>query len=324
MRKPAFSTSSRDLIFASQFLLASTSTPSLHPLLPQRRHASTAPSKALKHASPSALETRNKINGPLTTLPAPLTLPTRSPNQSTFPYLLSLGKAYLNFYKTGVKSIYVNFKAARPIQQTIDTKYRGDIRAAVNDGYLTRSDFQLLARNSHDVKRVPIFALVFLICGEMTPLVVIALSGVVPWTCRIPKQIDSDRRKIEERRRSSFRELTMEPPVEAGVEKLARPQLRHISSSLGLSARMWDWVGGLPSSLLRIKLRHRLEYLKMDDLLIASNGGVAAMDIEEVKLACVDRGIDVLGRPEAQLRMDLSSWLRSREKAPMERLLLTR
>ncbi|RFU30867.1 hypothetical protein B7463_g5496, partial [Scytalidium lignicola] len=316
LRNPSFLpfSSSHDLLFKSQFLLAS----SLHP---QRRHASTATSK---QTSAGSIQTRNKINGPLTTLPPPLTLPTRASNQSTFPYLLALGKAYLSFYKTGVKNIYTNFMAARPIQDTIDTKYRGNISAAITDGYLTRSDFLLLARNWHDVKRVPIFALVFIVCGEMTPLVVIALSGVVPWTCRIPKQIDSDRKKLEDRRARSFRELTTEPPKEAGVEKLGRPQLIHVASSLGLSARMWDWVGGLPSSVLRAKLGRRLEYLKMDDLLIASNGGVGIMDIEEVKMACVDRGIDVLGKPETQLRTDLSVWLRSREKAPMEQLLLTR
>lgn len=313
-----------------QAFLLKSQFPSVPPIsicslyLGRLHHRYASSTAASKQTSPASVQARNKVNGPQTTIPPPLDLPTRTPNQSTFPYLLALGKAYLSFYKTGVKNIYTNYTTARPIQQTVNTKYNGSVSAAIAGGSLTRSDFQLLVRNWHDVKRVPIFALVFLVCGEMTPLVVIALSGIVPWTCRIPKQIDSDRRKLETRRSKSFRELTTEPPTEEGVEKLARPQLVHISSSLGLSSRMWDWVGGLPDSLLRSRLSRRLDYLKMDDFLISRNGGVMAMDIEEVRMACVDRGIDVLGRPDAKLRADLSAWLRSREKFPVERLLLTR
>jgi hypothetical protein len=48
------------------------------------------------------------------------------------------------------------------------------------------------------------------------------------------------------------------------------------------------------------------------------------MDIEEVRMALVERGVDVLGKREGQLRGDLTAWLRSREKVGVERLLLTR
>jgi hypothetical protein len=271
----------------------------------------------------------SKVNGPSSTLPAALSLPVRKPNEPFFfKYAISLGKAYAAFYKTGAKNIYHNFMAAQPLQQLIDTKHKGSISAAVKAGDLSRSDFQLLVRNWHDVKRVPAFALVFIICGEFTPLVVVALSSVVPWTCRIPKQIDGDRTKLEERRKISFRNLTMPPENGVGPEGLERMQLLHISWSLGLSSSMWDWLGGrlpgLPNAILRRKLRNRLKYLELDDELIKREGGVTGMDDEEIKMACVERGIDVVGRDMGDLKADLKTWLRSVEKAGRERLLLTR
>jgi hypothetical protein len=163
-----------------------------------------------------------------------------------------------------------------------------------------------------------------MICGEFTPVVVIALSGVVPWTCRIPKQIESDRRKLEKRRSISFRELTSEPPTQAGAENLGRAQLLHISRSLGLSSGLWDWIGGLPTGLLRRKVGRRVEYLELDDDLIRKAGGVNDMASEEVKMALVERGVDVLGKGDALLKANLNAWLLSREKAPAEKLLLTR
>jgi hypothetical protein len=290
------------------------------------RYASTAPTKqpAYQPSKPSA-----KVNGPPSTLPAPLDVPEKRPDQSYFPsYLFAVGKTYVAFYKTGVWNIWANFKAAQPIQREIDDKHSSSLRAAVTAGALTRSDFQLLARNWHDIKRVPLFALLLMVCGEFTPLVVLAVSNVVPWTCRIPKQVDSDRRKLEERRAISFRNLTTTPPTEKGVEKLERMQLLHISWSLGLSSKMWDWLGGtlpgLPTFILRRKVGRRVEYLELDDKLLKAGGGVRGLENEEARMACVERGIDVSGRSDKQVKADLEAWVRSREKASIERLLLTR
>lgn len=157
---------------------------------------------------------------------------------------------------------------------------------------------------------------------------VIALTSIVPWTCRIPKQIQSDRAKLEERRRISFRNLTAKFPEKGGIEALNRMQLLHISWSLGLSSSAWDYLGGqlpgLPTGVLRRKVKWRVEYLEMDDRLIGRAGGVKDMDVEEVRMALVERGLDVLGRQEKGLKGDLNAWLKSREKVSVERLLLTR
>jgi len=120
----------------------------------------------------------------------------------------------------------------------------------------------------------------------------------------------------------------MDPPSEKGVEKLERMQLLHISWSLGLSSSVWDWLGGrlpgLPTFILRKKVQRRVEYLELDDTLIEKAGGMKDMDVEEVRMALVERGVDVLGKGESQLKGDLTSWLRARQKIPIESLLLTR
>lgn len=154
------------------------------------------------------------------------------------------------------------------------------------------------------------------------------MSNVVPWTCRIPKQINKDRSKLEERRSISFRNLTLPPPEAAGVQQLHRMQALHINWSLGLSSRMWDWLGGqlpgLPTGMLKRKVAKRVEYLEVDDALIEKHGGVGELSVEEVKLACVERGIDILSRSEKDIRADLAAWIESTGQAPYERLMLTR
>lgn len=154
------------------------------------------------------------------------------------------------------------------------------------------------------------------------------MSNVVPWTCRIPKQVNSDREKLEERRAISFRNLTSSVGGREGVDKLGRMELLHISWSLRLSSTMWDRLGGRlpgpPTNILRNRVRSRVEYLTMDDELIRRAGGVKNMESEECRMACVERGINVIGRSDTQLKSNLDAWLKSRETVSIEKLLLSR
>ncbi len=296
-----------------------------------------------------------RVNGPVSTLPAPLVLPTRAPDESfisfafkrgkgckslllpipstpssptppTQPKLTSPCKIDLQFYKTGLKNVYANHILARPLR-------------SLPTSSLTRSNFQLLHRSSHDVRRIPLFLLVFIICGEFTPFVVLFLSGVVPNTCKIPSQISKEREKLELRRKNSFRNLDTNLPAppkssssasehEKGngkVEALNRHQLLHISNSLNLSSPLWPEALGLPpDSILRSRIRKRAEYLSTDDTLITRDGGVSQMEMEEVRRACEERGIDVLGRNDEILRGTLRKWMDARKTSSIEKLLLTR
>jgi hypothetical protein len=51
-------------------------------------------------------------------------------------------------------------------------------------------------------------------------------------------------------------------------------------------------------------------YLTQDDKLIRRDGGAQALDKQELQRACVERGIDVLGKSEAEQRKSLGQWYR--------------
>ncbi|ROW07353.1 hypothetical protein VMCG_03892 [Cytospora schulzeri] len=275
-------------------------------------------------------------NPPPTTRPPPLNLPTRSPDTSTISHLFATGKAYLTFYKTGLRHIYINTRlvwslnAAKGIPP--DHTPAGDTATPQTRtaSATTRSTELLRRRWRHDVRRLPVFALMLLVCGEFTPLVVLAVPGVVPITCRIPQQVEKLRRKAEERRGASFERLRGKYGKElcegkdgatgeertgtagaiTAVQQKYQQQLApadvttHVARSLNLVSTLWDSVplSLLPDTFVSVmvsrKVRQHLRYLDQDNHLIHQAGGVSALEEDEVLLACEDRGIWPVGEEE--------------------------
>lgn len=306
-------------------------------------NASPAP-KSVNDPVKSALtavesnDVSDPINAPRSTLPPPLDLPQRGDEQIVV-YWLRIGRAYAGFYKNGIKAVWYNWSAAKLLKQRL-----GGIRIedAVRNGSLNRAEFQLLARNSYDVGKLPFFGFLVLIFGEWLPLLVPFIPNAVPGTCRIPKQIRGMQEKAEERRRQSFRMGILEPGHEqlpsgllGGKEEktvqedtewsiafnpayrsrllnaLRADQLLHLSSTLGLHGTLWDRVQlPPPSLLLRHRISSRLAYLAQDDaLLLRHRSKSSQLAQEEVHLACAQRGIDVLGKGDGVLRESLTWWL---------------
>ncbi|EPE02370.1 letm1-like protein [Ophiostoma piceae UAMH 11346] len=254
------------------------------------RCASTLPSTSTSSSASSSTALEKlpgaTANPPHTTRPPPLTLPDRTPASSTASHLFATGKAYLAFYKTGLKYLFANTKLVKQVNAA--------------EQPLTRSDLVLKHRWTHDMRRLPLFGLLLLICGEFTPFVVMVFPHVVPYPCRIPKQVESLRRADEKRRSQAF--------DGAGAAETETNVL--ISRSLGL-APIQDRLGllsAVPSLAVRVADR-RVRFLAEDDALLRAAGGVAALETEEVVLACTDRGLDVLGKDEAELRPLLTRWL---------------
>ncbi|TPX18218.1 uncharacterized protein E0L32_002727 [Thyridium curvatum] len=281
------------------------------------------------------------VNPPATTRPPPLVLPERLPDTATFNHLLATGKAYLKFYKTGLKYLYVNTKlvyalrsggagsasSSSPTDSSPGAKPGSDT-ATTTPVLLaggTRSALLLRERWAHDMRRLPVFAVMFLLCGEFTPLVVLALPHAVPYTCRIPKQVAKLQRLAEERRRASYEALGIaeanssssdETAAAAAAAAAAPPtpaQQVHVSKSLNLVSPLWDRIGFAPSGLARARADKRVARLLVDDALLRQGGGAPALEADEVRLACADRGVDVLGCDEAELRAILAAWLRLAE-----------
>jgi len=197
---------------------------------------------------------------------------------------------------------------------------------------LAKNDALAAAVQHDDLLRLPLFGLMLIVIGEFTALVVIYVDGVVPYTCRIPKQIATGLQKAEDRRRSAFDELearfphgVLSPRVTPGVAR------NHVLRSLHLAGTMWDRLGFIPPGMWQVKGRLRMAFLEGDDRNLIEDGGPSQLEPEELRIACAERGIDVVGRSETELRGVLGDWLRltaaediTERRRRMATLLLTR
>lgn len=163
------------------------------------------------------------------------------------------------------------------------------------------------------------------------------MTGVVPGTCKIPRQVAKEREKIEARRKASFRELDVALPApqprsgekkdsaSTDINALSRQQLMHINRSLNLFSSLLPTQLGLPlDSMLKRKILTQFKYLETDDSLLLRDGSVSQLEMEEVRRACEERGIDVLERNDELLKDALRRWFEARKKSSIERLVLTR
>ncbi|KAH6697132.1 hypothetical protein F5X68DRAFT_2402 [Plectosphaerella plurivora] len=290
----------------SRLALTRTSTS----IITQRRCTSGTPTPP----SPTPEDTNSThvynraLNPPASTRPPPLDVPTRDPSSSTISHYLSVGKAYVRFYKTGLKAVFTNRKllhatlASKPIEA--DRRPPSVFRPSEVPTSYSRADWVLLWRVRHDLLRVPLFALVLLICGEFTPLIVLAIDGVVPYTCRLPRQIGGSMAKAEQRRAESFKAI-------ASSSEVAQPAARdHVLRSLHLVSTFWDRAGFVMPGLWQIKGNLRMAFLAGDDKLLLQDGGLSGLEVDELRIACAERGIDVLGKGDGEMRRLLGDWLR--------------
>lgn len=210
-------------------------------------------------------------------------------------YLYRLGKGYVGFYKTGFWNVWSNYKEYRTLRARFAGTDMHDLVKHESTPGITRREFQLCLRTQHDLKKLAPFALVFLVCGEFTPLVIIALgTAVVPFTCRIPKQITKDLRstlsRIENVERLSQQQggVNMTPAL-ANVHGLD-PFGLVIREIPVLSPLLWRyWV--------EPKLKKHMDNIICDALLIAKEGGIGRLEEEELADFCIKiRKVDTIQR----------------------------
>lgn len=296
-----------------------------------RLHGSLIPLRRAHHDAPAP---KNQLlNPPASTRPPPLTIPQRSSVDSTFQYLFQMGKGYLRFYKDGLKGVWANRKLLRQKLERTPADDRPSIfRPYHVPSTFSRADWVLLWRVRHDMLRLPLFGLMLLVIGEFTALVVIYVDGVVPYTCRIPKQVLSGAQRAERRRRAAFEELEARSPHGILSPRVTAQVARtHVLKSLDLAGSIWDRLGFMPPGMWQIKGRLCMAFLEGDDRNLVEDGGPLGLEPVELAIACRERGIDTLGKSEAELRGLLGDWLRltaaediGERRRRMATLLLTR
>ncbi|KAI2631103.1 hypothetical protein GGS21DRAFT_523311 [Xylaria nigripes] len=279
---------------SSKIRPASTSTASQ----PSPSHTTTASTTIAKSAPQEAFI--DTLNPPATTRPPQLDLPVRDASTGLFSHLLKLGKAYTAFYKAGLKAVFTNRRLLKDYLKT----------QPPTPEFSTRAVLHLRDRVNHDFMRLPLFGIIAIICGELTPIVVLLFPRLTPYTCRIPSQAAVIRRAAESRRRASFRALSFQ------VDKAPATD-GHICRSLGLGSKLWDTAGfDVPFAAARAD--KAVQRIVRDDVLIRGGGGVSVLVDDEVVIACEERGIDTLHKEARSLRELLGAWLERTRPSQME------
>ncbi|ORY58878.1 uncharacterized protein BCR38DRAFT_314558, partial [Pseudomassariella vexata] len=258
----------------------------------------------------STITLSQTLNAPASTRPPPLHLPTRDPQTSFFSFHYNRGKAYINFYKTGLKAIFINRKLLTQTAQTLQPppglKGTGGALDATTTLQPTRAAMLLKERVRHDIGRVPIFGLMVFICGEFTPLLVLVFPKLTPYTCRIPAQVEKVRSNARQRREASLHALRYVDLTDAmALDKVAPG---HIARSLGLGGTMWDKIG-MDVPFAPTRAARAVRKIVEDDFMIRRGGGVNGLEGEEAVLAAEARGIDVQGKSLKEVRHMLGSWI---------------
>ncbi|OJK00641.1 hypothetical protein ASPACDRAFT_59496 [Aspergillus aculeatus ATCC 16872] len=308
--------------------------------------SSPSPSSESKTSSPQSLTSTvshslsTDINPPASTRPAELTLPSAlGPSASPadkLKHYLAIGRAYLTFYKTGLKNVYHNHRAAVPLRRALalpahlptsaylavtqealgaskgranvstkSTKTTAKDNNSNRPGVISRSSFQLLHRAAYDIRRMIPFTLLLIVCGEFTPLVVLALgNAVTPRTCRVPRQLEKERAKRVQRKKAA---LLLDRGTVTAPEVGSEKEMKSVRWLMGVSgdgdrdavaracavfglARSHDRLAWPMLPVYRRRLERYLNYLEVDDELIRRGGGVQAMEAAEVRIAVEERG----------------------------------
>ena len=323
----------------------STSTSRQHHKQPHQK-------KQLHRPTPTKAKptTTEQVNPPSSTRPSPLSMPDALPATAStsdkFKRYMAVGKAYINFYKTGIKNVYHNYRASIPLRQNLGlpvylpTSVGNSIEITNNkvNNAITRSEFQLIERSAHDIRRLIPFCFLLLVCGEMTPLVVLALgNAITPATCRVPAQVRKHDALRAARKNAA---LVVYQTHTAGAVKA--PQVgseEELDVLMDFADTRWvesastrdvlcacavldladSHAGGREAVgfAYRQRLRQFAAYLGLDDALIVSGGGVGALNRDEVRLAVVERGGgDVAGdgKGEKEERQWLERWIQRKQQ----------
>jgi hypothetical protein len=310
--------------------LFSTSAPS---------HQSRRPSPSPPRPSPPttvSTPSKNEINPPISTLPADLVTP--SPLSSSagaadkLKRYVEYGRAYLTFYKTGLKNVYHNYRASLPLRKRLglpayipispprtSTYNAREAPSIRKESGLGRAQFQLVRRSASDVCRMIPFTMILIVCGEFTPLIVpIFGSAITPATCRVPSQVEKERVAATNRKRAaldvyiaSLEDKSLTLLKADSVEQMCLLAKRFADPAWAASAdpasvlracavfglvKRHDKTAGslLAGVIYRPRLARYVEYLAIDDGMIRVGGGVSAMNATEVRTAVEERGgVDV-------------------------------
>lgn len=251
---------------------------------------------------------------------------------------MACGKAFWRFYKTGIKNIWANRKLVKTVSARLKKPQNSRAHDLLQMG-ATRAEYHLLKRSRAELLRVPVFALLLAIFGEWLPLLVIFLTPLIPYNCRIPRQIEKQLAKRQRQRQEARRWLHRTKKLASFVDLQEAEYAKRSEAASDLKRFLFDGLNAGSAISYRLfgqrGISERLDYLMHDTaaLFLPKLGPgqiVNGLSDEEVRIAAEERGIDVLGRSSEQVRRDFLLWLNlirpslqhSRESQPWVESLL--
>ncbi|GEQ69739.1 hypothetical protein JCM33374_g3413 [Metschnikowia sp. JCM 33374] len=162
---------------------------------------------------------------------------------------------------------------------------------------ISRADFQLVRRTPRDFVKIPMFAVIFTIFMEMTPILCYVFPEVTPSTCVLPSLLPRIWRSGP--LKSLRSEITREDigPIEDYVMKTAYNlpayHVRMLCTSLRLKTKYVP-TSMFPEFVLRRRLHNYFNYLTVDNYFLSGmngDGNIWNLDVQELVLACLERNL---------------------------------
>ncbi|RMZ89739.1 hypothetical protein DV736_g3033, partial [Chaetothyriales sp. CBS 134916] len=256
------------------------------------------------------------------TRPAPLDIPPKQAGQSRLWYYVAIGRAYLSFYKTGLRNIRSNWREYNELRAWIQpftivaaARYSGQqwaTKKPITDPvtgqksasnhmpvpHIYRREFQLYYRTISDLRKLVPFSVVLLVCGEFTPLAIVLFgNAIVPLPCRIPAQqrqaMDTSVQRFRQWKQHMRKLTSLSVPDPLHAFDFNTPRLEHpwrrdmlFAHLVGQSRFARPLLPLMGSFYFHVLLYQRLtrywERIFCDTILIRREGGFAALSPVDV------------------------------------------
>ncbi|CAH6719295.1 hypothetical protein CLIB1444_02S05248 [[Candida] jaroonii] len=171
---------------------------------------------------------------------------------------------------------------------------KGDFQITPKLFNLSRGEYQLIKRTPKDFMKLPMFAIIFAIFVEMTPIICYAIPQVTPSTCVLPS--------IEPRIWNSAYNREIQKSVDEEnlfsqstktAYNLPLNQVQNLCKALNLVSK---YIPSklYPESVLRDRLQNHFNYLSVDNYYLSGlngNGNINNLSFQELLNACLERNL---------------------------------
>lgn len=194
---------------------------------------------------------------------------------------------------------------------------------------VSRAEYQLVRRTPPDFIKIPMFAVIFTLFMEMTPVLCYAFPEVTPLTCVLPLLLPRIWRQgpLQNLRKEITHENTgsLEDYIMKTAYNLPTTHVRLLCEALRLKTKYVP-TSLFPEFVLRKRLHNYFNYLTVDNYYLSGmngDGNVWNLDIQELVLACLERNL--VADPKLLVEKLSTGPLENREQALDElRVLLVR